>query len=75
MARASLLGALAFGIFGFYNNFISSCFFALGWKFCVRPDMSNRYQISTLAGLALFSFLGSCFTVEKLRKVINLGKE
>ena len=59
-------------VFGLWNNFVASIFFALGWKLFVRPDMSNRYQIGTIAGLGLFSYLGSCFSTEKLRSVRNV---
>ena len=55
----------------YYDAFVSAVFFAAGWKIFVKPDMSNRYQISTIAGLALFSYLGSLLHSGNLRKVTN----
>ncbi len=62
-------------VFGYWNNFASAFFFAVGWKLLVRPDMSNRYHLLTIAGLALFSYLGSLLSAENLRKVVGVGKE
>ncbi len=62
-------------VFGYWNNFASAFLFAVGWKLLVRPDMSNRYHLLTIAGLALFSYLGSLLSVENLRKVVGVGKE
>ncbi len=62
-------------VFGYWNNLMSAIFTAIGWWICVSADMSNRYKIGTIAGLALFSFLGSLFSAENLRKVIGIEKE
>ncbi len=62
-------------VFGYWNEFVSALFVAVGWKLLVRPDMSNRYHVLTIAGLALFSYLGSLLSAENLRKVVGVGKE
>ena len=62
-------------ICSYYDAFVSAVFFAVGWKVFVKTDMSNRYQISTIAGLALFSYLGSLLHSGSLRKVTGIRKE
>lgn len=59
----------------YFNCFISALCFAWGWKFFVSPDMSNRYQIGTIAGLALASYLGNAICATMSRDINENEKE
>ncbi len=54
---------------GYFNCFISTAAFSVGWWCFVNPDMSNRYDIETIAGLALTSYLGNVICVVMSRNI------